>query len=88
MRNFCSDNRVQFFGVALHERSVGKVLAKLGHPQTDEEAQEAFNKNFAATVAAQLPEHAKDKANGAHAAAQQMCKVGRAWNQRKCSSFH
>jgi transposase len=39
------------FGVALHERSVGKVLAKLGycrlsvrprHPQTDEEAQEAF----------------------------------------------
>src|ERR1700737_760564 len=48
------------------------VLAKLGyrrlsvrprHPQTDEEAQEAF-KNFAATVAAQLPEHAKDKAIG------------------------
>jgi transposase len=41
------------FGVALHERSVGKVLAKLGycrlsvrprHPQTDEEAQEAFKK--------------------------------------------
>jgi transposase len=40
------------FGVALHERSVGKVLAKLGyrrlsvrprHPQTDEEVQEAFN---------------------------------------------
>src|SRR5450756_1816570 len=37
----------------LHERSVGKVLAKLGycrlsvrprHPQTDEEAQEAFKK--------------------------------------------
>jgi transposase len=37
------------FGVTLHERSVGKVLAKLGyrklsvrprHPQADEEAQE------------------------------------------------
>src|SRR5664280_2592607 len=58
------------FGVALHERSVGKVLAKLGycrlsvrprHPQTDEEAQEAFKKNFAATVTAQLPDHAKDR---------------------------
>src|SRR5665647_1655825 len=41
------------FGVVLHERSVGKVLAKLGycrlsvrprHPQTDEVAQEAFKK--------------------------------------------
>jgi len=41
------------FGVVLHERSVGKVLAKLGyrrlsvrprHPQADEEAQEAFKK--------------------------------------------
>jgi transposase len=41
------------FGIALHERSVGKLLAKLGyrrlsvrprHPQTDEEAQEAFKK--------------------------------------------
>ena len=41
------------FGVALHERSVGKVLAKLGyrklsvrprHPQADEKAQEAFKK--------------------------------------------
>ncbi len=41
------------FGVALHERSVGKVLAKLGyrklsvrprHPQADEEAQQAFKK--------------------------------------------
>ncbi|MGH9807239.1 MAG: IS630 family transposase [Terriglobia bacterium] len=58
------------FGVALHERSVGKLLAKLGyrrlsvrprHPQTDEEAQQAFKKNFAATVAAKLPDHAKDK---------------------------
>src|ERR1700704_3711789 len=43
------------FGVVLHERSVGKVLAKLGyrrlsvrprHPQTDEEAQEAFKKTL------------------------------------------
>ena len=41
------------FGVALHERSVGKMLTKLGyrrlsvrprHPETDEEAQEAFKK--------------------------------------------
>jgi transposase len=41
------------FGVALHERSVGKVLAKLGyrrlsvrprHPQADEKAQETFKK--------------------------------------------
>jgi transposase len=41
------------FGVALHERSVGKVLAKLGyrklsvrprHPKADKEAQEAFKK--------------------------------------------
>src|SRR5229473_5746556 len=43
------------FGVVLHERSVGKILAKLGyrrlsvrprHPQTDEEAQEAFKKTL------------------------------------------
>jgi putative transposase len=43
------------FGVALHERSVGKVLAKLGyrrlsvrprHPQADEAAQEAFKKTL------------------------------------------
>jgi transposase len=41
------------FGVTLHERSIGKLLAKLGyrrlsvrprHPQTDEEAQETFKK--------------------------------------------
>jgi transposase len=41
------------FGVELHERSVGKVLAKLGyrrlsvrprHPQADDEAQETFKK--------------------------------------------
>ena len=41
------------FGVVLHERSVGKMLAKLGyrrlsvrprHPQTDEAAHEAFKK--------------------------------------------
>lgn len=43
------------FGIALHERSVGKVLAKLGyrrlsvrprHPQADKEAQEAFKKTL------------------------------------------
>ena len=43
------------FGIALHERSVGKVLAKLGyrrlsvrprHPQADEEAQDAFKKTL------------------------------------------
>jgi transposase len=41
------------FGVVLHERSVGKILAKLGyrrlsvrprHPEADEAAQEAFKK--------------------------------------------
>jgi transposase len=41
------------FGVVLHERSVGKVLKRLGyrrlsvrprHPESDEEAQEAFKK--------------------------------------------
>jgi transposase len=41
------------FGVVLHERSVGKLLVKLGyrrlsvrprHPNTDEEAQQAFKK--------------------------------------------
>ena len=41
------------FGVALHERSVGKILTKLGyrklsvrprHPQADEEVQETFKK--------------------------------------------
>jgi transposase len=43
------------FGVVLHERSVGKLLTKLGyrrlsvrprHPQADEEAQEAFKKTL------------------------------------------
>jgi len=47
------DELQQRFGVTLHERSVGKVLAKLGyrrlsvrprHPQANEEAQEAFKK--------------------------------------------
>ena len=42
------------FGVAMHERTVGKQLAALGfrrlsvrprHPKTDESAQEAFKKN-------------------------------------------
>jgi len=43
------------FGVVLHERSVGKVLKRLGyrrlsvrprHPESDEEAQEAFKKTL------------------------------------------
>lgn len=43
------------FGVTMHERSVGKVLAKLGyrrlsvrprHPQADEEAQQTFKKTL------------------------------------------
>jgi transposase len=43
------------FGIVLHERSVGKVLAKLGyrrlsvrprHPQADDAAQEAFKKTL------------------------------------------
>lgn len=43
------------FGVTLHERSVGKILAKLGyrrlsvrprHPQADEAVQEAFKKTL------------------------------------------
>jgi transposase len=47
------DELQQRFGVALHERSVGKVLKRLGyrrlsvrprHPQADEAAQEAFKK--------------------------------------------
>jgi transposase len=47
------DELQRSFGVVLHERSVGKLLTKLGyrrlsvrprHPQADEEAQEAFKK--------------------------------------------
>ena len=64
------------FGVKMHERTVGKQLAALGfrrlsvrhpvfdpphHPKTDPEAQEAFKKNFAATVEEVLPEQARGK---------------------------
>jgi len=47
------DELARQFGVVLHERSVGKVLKRLGyrrlsvrprHPESDEEAQEAFKK--------------------------------------------
>jgi transposase len=57
------------FGVQLHERSVGKLLARLKfshvsarprHPEQDGSAQEA-QKNFAALVAAVIPEHAQGK---------------------------
>ena len=49
------DEIEQRYGVTLHERSVGKVLAKLGfrrlsvrprHPQADEAAQQAFKKTL------------------------------------------
>ena len=49
------DEIARRFDVTLHERSVGKVLAKLGfrrlsvrprHPQSDEAAQEAFKKTL------------------------------------------
>ena len=52
------------FGVTLHERSVGKVLAKLGyrklsvrppHPQADEEAQESAGYHIAAALT--IPEN-------------------------------
>ena len=65
-----ADELERLFGVKLHERSVGDLLASLGyrrlsvrpqHPQADEAAQEAFKKNFAATLAAKLPDHAKGK---------------------------
>ena len=52
--SICATNCSGCFGVALHERSVGKVLARLGYrrlsvsaraiPQADEEAQQAFKK--------------------------------------------
>lgn len=60
----------QEFGVEYHERSVGKILHRLGfvhisarplHPETDQEAQEAFKKNFSDKVAKVLPEDAKGK---------------------------
>jgi transposase len=58
------------FGVELHERTVGKLLAALGyrrlsvrpqHPKTDPDAQAAFRKSFRDLVAAALPEAAQDK---------------------------
>jgi hypothetical protein len=58
------------FGVVMHERTVGKQLAALGfrrlsvrpqHPKSDPEAQAAFKKNSAATVADALPDHVRGK---------------------------
>lgn len=58
------------FGVSLHERSVGRLLRKLGfrrlsprprHPKTDPAAQETFKEAFAAQVAEALPATAKGK---------------------------
>ena len=57
-------------GVTLHERTIGKYLAKHGfrrlsvrpeHPKTDRTTQEAFKKNFATLIADTLPEKAKGK---------------------------
>ena len=58
------------FGIKLHERTVGRYLAKLGfrrmsvrpeHPKADPQAQAAFKENFAALVAEILPDRAKEK---------------------------
>jgi transposase len=59
----------ELFGVAMHERTVGKHLAKLGfvqlsvrpqHPKASTETQEAFKKT-SPRVAEILPEPARDK---------------------------
>jgi len=56
------------FGVELHERSVGRILAKLGyrrlsvrprHPEADEDAQEAFKKTSPPLFALGFPTQAK-----------------------------
>ena len=61
------------FGVVLHERTVGDYLAAPGfrrlsvrpkHPKADEEAQEAFKKNFADRVAGVLPPRGQGQAAG------------------------
>jgi transposase len=58
------------FGVRLAERSVGAVLHRLGfrrmsarprHPGHDADAQEDHRANFAALVAAAIPDHARGK---------------------------
>lgn len=58
------------FGVEMHERSVGKILASMGyrrlsvrpqHPKSDAAAQETLKKNFAATLASAIPEAARGK---------------------------
>jgi len=69
----CKDLRDEIarrFGVEMHERTVGKLLARLNfsrvsvrprHPEQDIAAQEAHKINFAGLVAAVLPEHARRK---------------------------
>lgn len=58
------------FGVEVHERSVGRILASMGyrrlsvrpqHPKSDPAAQETFKKNFAATLASAIPETARGR---------------------------
>ena len=60
----------RMFGVHLHERSVGKLLHRLGfrhlsvrprHPQADSSAQQADKKYFAALVADAIPPEAFGK---------------------------
>jgi len=64
------DEIAREFGVHLHERTVGKVMARLNfthmsvrprHPEQDVAAQEAHKTNFAELVAAVIPEHAHGK---------------------------
>jgi len=64
------DEVAQRFGVRLHERTMGKLMARLNfsrvsvrprHPEQDAAAQEAHKKEFAELVAAAIPEHARGK---------------------------
>ena len=64
------DEIARHLGVKMHERTVGKLLARLNfsrvsvrprHPKQDLEAQQAHKKNFAKLVCAVIPEHARGK---------------------------
>ena len=64
------DEIARKFGAQLHERTVGKLMARLNfsrisvrprHPKQDAEAQETHKKNFADLVIAAIPEHARGK---------------------------
>jgi transposase len=58
------------YSVMYHERSVGKILHRLGfvrisvrpiHPHTDQQSQDDFKKNLQKNIEKILPEHAKNK---------------------------